>query len=193
MTDEKLALEIARGIIATGVEGGYGSVTCSTAGDYPSMGVSQWEGLDGGRGDTLLSYIDGGQQFIGRTYSDICDNGELDSLVNLLESEQGQEAQQQILANDCLEMYISELNLVENLTNPLCIIYAGIWCPTSHYVVRRFLQRRYERGYDLNNLEVIRDLFKNQYAVAAEVPENCYEGYANRANNTYDYVSTLEV
>ena len=54
MTDEQLAYEIAKGIGMTGVEGGYESVSCSTAGDYPSMGISQWEGL-GGRGDTLLS------------------------------------------------------------------------------------------------------------------------------------------
>jgi hypothetical protein len=40
MTDEQLAYEIAKGIGKTGIEGSYGSVTCSTAGDYPSMGVS---------------------------------------------------------------------------------------------------------------------------------------------------------
>lgn len=45
MTNEQLAYEIARGIGQTGVEGHYGSVSCSTAGDYPSMGISQWEGI----------------------------------------------------------------------------------------------------------------------------------------------------
>ena len=37
-----LAKEIADGIIVTGVEGSFDSVSCSTAGNYPSMGVSQW-------------------------------------------------------------------------------------------------------------------------------------------------------
>ena len=44
MTKEELARAIAKGIIETGIEGDYGSVSCSTAGDYPSIGVSQWEG-----------------------------------------------------------------------------------------------------------------------------------------------------
>ena len=59
MTNEQLALEIAKGLVATGVEGGYNALSCSTAGDYPSMGCSQWEGING-RGDNLLGYIDGG-------------------------------------------------------------------------------------------------------------------------------------
>ncbi len=53
------------------------------------MGMSQWEGLDGGRGDTLLGYIDGGDRFAGRAYSDIRDSGELDVLAELLDSPQG--------------------------------------------------------------------------------------------------------
>ena len=84
MTRDELALAIAKGLVETGVEGPYDCVTCSTAGDYPSMGCSQWEGLDGGRGDILLSYIDGGSQFANRTYSDIESAGELDALKELL-------------------------------------------------------------------------------------------------------------
>ena len=191
MTSEELALKIARGLVETGVEGPYNCVTCSTAGDYPSMGCSQWEGIDGGRGDMLLSYIDGGSQFAGRTYSDICDNGELDQLAELLDSEQGQSAQNQILADDCLEKYIPAL-LDAGLTDSKCIIYAGIWCPTSHYIVNKFITRRLDRGYDVNNLEVLRDLFYEQYAIAADCGEYA-EGYANRAETTYQYVSLLEV
>lgn len=82
MTKEELAKEIAKGLIETGVEGGYDAVTCSTAGDYPSMGCSQWEGL-GGRGDYLLSWIDGGDYFAGRTFSDIRDSYELGALAQL--------------------------------------------------------------------------------------------------------------
>lgn len=190
MTRDELAQEIAKGLVETGVEGPYDCVTCSTAGDYPSMGCSQWEGL-GGRGDLLLSYIDGGDRFAGRTYSDIADSGELDDLKELLGSEQGQAAQNMILADDCRDKYLPALAEVEGLENPLCIIYAGIWCPTSHYVVMRFLQRRAERGHDLNCLETLRDLFRDEYYIAADVGEQYAEGYANRAQTTYEYVAGL--
>ncbi|MDD3158416.1 hypothetical protein [Anaeromusa sp.] len=192
MTRDELAQAIAKGLVETGVEGPYNCVTCSTAGDYPSMGCSQWEGL-GGRGDLLLSYIDGGAQFAGRTYSDIADAGELDALSALLDSEQGQSAQNQILADDCREKYLPALAEVDGLTNPACIIYAGIWCPTSHYVVQKFLQRRRDRDYDINNLEVLRDLFRDEYYIAADVGEQYAEGYANRAETTYEYVAGLGI
>lgn len=179
-----LSYEIAKGICETGVEGSYASVTCSTAGDYPSVGVSQWEGS---RCDNLLTYIDGGSYYSGRSYSDIESAGELESLSALLDSPQGQEAQRMVLSYDCLNSYLPYLEDI--LTNPQCIIYAGIWCPTSHYVVRRFLQNRTDK-YDLNNLEVLRDIFRDQYATAASC-EDYAEGYANRANNTYEYVRCL--
>jgi hypothetical protein len=187
--NEELAREIALGIINTGVEGSYDNVCCSTAGDYPCMGVSSWEGING-RGDALLSYIDGAQKFMGRTYSDIIDSGEKQELRDLLNSEQGQIAQQMILTQDCLELYVPFLNQVENLDDSKCFIYAGIWCPTSHYVVRNFLRRR-QYDYDIRNLEILRDMFIDSYYIAADVGERYALGYANRANNTYNYVRDL--
>ena len=62
MTNEELALEIAKGLVGSGVEGAYNALTCSTAGDYPSMGCSQWEGING-RGDILLRYTVDGYKF----------------------------------------------------------------------------------------------------------------------------------
>lgn len=191
MTDEQLAYEIAKGIGQTGVEGSYGSVSQSTAGDYPSMGFSQWEGL-GGRGDYLLSCIDGGQKFIGRTYSDIESSGELEELSALLDSQQGQEAQNQILTQDCLDSYVPAL-LDAGLTDARCIIYAGIWCPTSHRVVNVFVGNRLKRGFDINNLQTLYELFYNEYYIAADVGEMYREGYQNRADNTYNYVSALDL
>lgn len=188
MTDEQLAYEIARGIGQTGVEGNYGSVTRSTAGDYPSLGVSQWEGL-GGRGDLLLSYINGGDYFAGRTYSAIRRNGELNALSALLESPQGQEAQNMILAQDCLWSYVPLLKQVPTLDDSRCFIYAGIWCPTSHYVVSRFLQNRADK-YKLRSLSCLRDIFRDQYYIAAAVGNGYAAGYANRAENTYQYVAS---
>ena len=188
MTDNELAYEIALGLIKLGVEGPYNAVSCSTAGDYPSLGVSQWEGS---RGDTLLSYIDGGYHFSNRTYSDIRDSGELENLSALLDSEQGQIAQNMILSNDCLQSYLPALHDVPYFDNSRCIIYAGIWCPTSHRVVRAFLTNRADRG--INNLETLRDLFFNEYYIAADVGEMYRQGYENRANNTFDYVSTCDL
>lgn len=189
MTDQELVQLIARGLVETGVEGGFGALSCSTAGDYPSIGCSQWEGE---RADILLTYIDDGDHFIGRTYTDIESSGELDALSALLDSEQGQAAQLAILASDCLNAYLPTL-YEAGLTVAACIIYAGIWCPTSHYVVGRFIARRIERGHDMNNLETLRDLFRDEYYIAADVGEEYAEGYANRANNTYDWVISQNV
>lgn len=189
MTTEELSEAIAKGLIETGVEGGYNAVSCSTAGDYPSMGCSQWEGI-GGRGDLLLSYIDGGDKFSGRTYSDIEAAGELEELAELLESEQGQAAQRMILAEDCFDAYLPFL-VGAGLTSDACIIYAGIWCPTSHYVVSKFITRRAERGHDINDLETLHNLFYNEYTDAAGVGEQYRAGYENRAVNTLDYVLSL--
>ena len=138
-----LAHEVAAGIIATGIEGAYDSVSCSTAGNYPSMGVSQWEGS---RGDNLLSWIDGGRKFIGRTYSGIVDSEELAELRAVLDSEQGRAAQLEILAADCLD-YVDAL--MPYISNSKCVIYAGMWCPTSINVVRVFVRNRKNRGMTL--------------------------------------------
>lgn len=182
-----LAKEIADGIIATGVEGGFDSVSCSTAGNYPSMGVSQWEGQ---RGDNLLSWIDAGRKFIGRSYSEIVDAGELQELKAVLSSEQGQEAQRQILANDCL-MYADIL--MPLISNSKCVIYAGIWCPTSTNVVEIFVRNRRDWRYDVNNLEALRDVFRDQYWKAADVGEKYQQGYANRAESTYQYLLNHDI
>ena len=187
MTRDELAKEIAKGLIETGVEGPFDTVCCSTAGDYPSIGVSCWEG---GRADTLLSYIDGGDKFSGRTYSDIEDSEELEELEELLDSEQGHEAQLMILANDAME-YVDAV-MDAGLTDERCIIYAGVWCPTSHYVVARFIERRAERGENVNTLYELARLFGEEYAIAADC-EDYSEGYENRAWRTYEHVSELDL
>ena len=182
-----LAKEIADGIIATGIEGGFDSVTCSTAGNYPSLGVSQWEGR---RGNNLLSMICGGHKFMGRSYSDIVEAGELWELRELLESPEGQEAQRKLLASDCL----SYADAIMPLTaDSKCVIYAGMWCPTSTYVVQLFVRNRRDWGYDVGSLTAMRDLFRNQYWEAADVGEQYRHGYANRAERTYQYLVNHDI
>lgn len=185
-----LADEIARGIIVTGVEGPFDTVCCSTAGDYPSMGVSCWEGI-GGRGDALLACIEGADAYIGRSYSDLESCGALLDLAALLDSGAGRAAQQKLLASDCLG-YVDALRRVPTLDDTRCLIYAGIWCPTSTYVVTRFLRRAWSL-YNLRSLKEIRQLFYDRYWLAADVGEKYRAGYENRAERTYDYVAGLDL
>lgn len=186
--NKSLAREIAKGIIATGIEGGYDSVAKSTAYDYPSISVSQWEG---NRADELLRAIPGGAEFIGRTYIDIKASGELPMLKELLRSDAGKKAALEQLSRDCLQ-YVEVLQQVPTLDDTRCIIYAGMWCPTSTYVVKRFLENRFER-VNLRSLEALNKLFKNYYWIAADVGEMYRIGYANRAEATYQYVAGIDL
>lgn len=186
--NKSLAKEIAKGIIATGIEGGYDSVAKSTAYDYPSISVSQWEG---NRADELLRAIPGGEEFVGRTYIDIKASGELPMLKELLRSDAGKQAALNQLSRDCLQ-YVEALQQVPTLDDTRCIIYAGMWCPTSTYVVKRFLENRFER-VNLRSLEALNKLFKNYYYIAADVGEMYRAGYANRAEATYQYVAGIDL
>lgn len=189
MEIEELAKEVAKGLVNTGVEGGFECVTCSTAGDYPSCGCSQWEG---GRADNLLSTIDGGSYYAGRTYSDIENAGELDALSALLDSEQGQQAQLNLLASDAVDYVNAAID--NGLTDARCVIFAGIWGPTSTYIEGLFIKNRIARGYDIAaNLDNLYQVWHDQYTDAAGVGEQYREGYENRADNTYNYVSNLDL
>lgn len=186
--NKSLAKEIAKGIIATGIEGGYDSVAKSTAYDYPSIGVSQWEG---NRANELLKAIPGGAEYADRTYIDIKASGELPMLKELLRSEAGQQAQLDQLSRDCLQ-YVDVLQQVPTSDDTRCIIYAGMWCPTSTWVVKRFLANRYMH-VDLRSLKALNDLFKSYYWIAADVGELYQQGYANRAQTTYEYVAGIDL
>lgn len=186
--NKSLAREIAKGIIATGIEGDFDSVAKSTAYAYPSISVSQWEG---NRADELLRAIPGGEEFVGRTYIDINASGELPMLKELLRSDAGKQAALDQLSIDCLQ-YVEVLQQVPTLDDTRCIIYAGMWCPTSTYVVKRFLENRFER-VDLRSLETLNKLFKNYYYIAADVGEMYRVGYANRAEATYQYVAGIDL
>lgn len=186
--NKALAREIAKGIIATGIEGGFDSVAKSTAYDYPSISVSQWEG---NRADKLLRAIPGGEEFAGRTYIDIKASGELPMLKELLRSDAGKQAALDQLSRDCLQ-YVEVLQQVPTLDDTRCIIYAGMWCPTSTYVVKQFLKNRFER-VDLRSLEALNKLFKDYYWIAADVGEMYRAGYANRAEATYQYVAGIDL
>ena len=187
MTREELAKEIALGLILTEVEGPFDTVVSSSDGDYPSIGCSCWEGP---RADELLSMIPDGDKFAERSMSDLEESGDIEALEELLGSVEGIRAQKQMLANDALE-YVDILTDIEGFDDSRSIIYAGIWCPTSHYTVAKFIKNRMDE-YNMNKLEGICDAFYEEYAHAAGCDEY-EEGYQNRANNTYDYVSDLDL
>ena len=186
--NECIAKEIAKGLINTGIEGAYDSVAKSTAYDYPSISVSQWEGT---RADNLLRMIPGGAEYIGRTYENIKASGELQALKALLGSEEGKQAALTMLTNDCLQ-YVEVLQQVPTLDDTRCIIYAGMWCPTSTWVVKHFLENRYTH-VNLRSLQSLYELFKNYYWIAADVGEMYQPGYANRARITYEYVAGIDL
>ena len=186
--NKNLAKEIAKGLINTGIEGGYDSVAKSTAYDYPSISVSQWEG---NRADELLRAIPGGEEFVGRTYIDIKASGELPMLKELLRSDAGKKAALEQLSRDCLQ-YVDVLQQVPTLDDTRCIIYAGMWCPTSTWVVKCCLANRYMH-VDLRSLEALYKLFKDYYWIAADVGEIYRPGYANRAEATYQYVAGIDL
>lgn len=186
--EKSLAKEIAKGLINTGIEGGYDSVAKSTAYNYPSIGVSQWEG---NRANELLRAIPGGTEYVDRTYIDIKASGELPMLKELLRSDAGQQAQLDQLSRDCLQ-YVEVLQQVPTLDDTRCLIYAGMWCPTSTWVVKRFLTNRYMH-VDLRSLEALYKLFKDYYWIAADVGELYRVGYANRADVTYQYVAGIDL
>ena len=188
MTDKELAREIAAGLIATGVESDFSGVSRTTSGgDYISIGVSQWEGA---RADALLDSIAGGGKFIGRTYSGIVASGDLEELKYLLGTEEGINAQVEMLENDCLNMYIPAIKKIPKLDDSRVFIYLGIWCPTSHNSVRAFVTNRSDRN--VRSLGTIRNMFRDEYAYAVGC-EDYAVGYANRAENTYQYVAGLDL
>lgn len=186
--NECIAKEISKGLINTDIEGAFDSVAKSTAYDYPSIGVSQWEGT---RADNLLCMIPGGNAFAWRTYENIKASGKLPALKALLRSDEGQQAQLEMLTNDCLQ-YVEVLQNVPTLDDTRCIIYAGMWCPTSTWVVKHFLENRYTH-VNLRSLKSLYELFKNYYWVAADVGEMYKAGYANRAKITYEYVAGIDL
>jgi len=186
MTIEELGKEIALGLISTGIEGSFGSVSCSTAGDYPSLGAQQ---VEGGRADELLNSIAGGGKFAGRSYSDIENAGELDELSALLDSAEGQAAQLEIIGRDTQTYAQRAIDC--GLTDARCVIYAGMWGPTSTYVMGKFIQNRIDRDIAAN-LENLNQVFYDEYAAAAGCSDYA-AGYQNRAQSTYDYVSSLDL
>ena len=116
----------------------------------------------------------------------------MEPLSALLDSPEGQQAQLDLLATDC-ETYVNRA-IDCGLTDARCVIYAAMWGPTSTYVMGRFIQRRLQDGYDIaSNIEELHQVWHDRYTDAAGVGEQYRAGYENRADSTYEYVSSLDL
>ena len=144
--EEKAAVEIAKGLVATGVEGPYETCISSTAGDYPSIGCSCWEG---NRADALLTNI-GMSQYCGRSFSSLTPQ-DISTIKTALGSEKGVSAQLAILSSDASN-YVNSILAKVKITEIRCLIYAGIWCPTSTSCVCSHLGKNSGTVNDLDKL-----------------------------------------
>lgn len=185
--EEKAAVEIAKGLIATGVEGAYDGFSKSSAGDYPSIGCSGWEG---NRADALLTNI-GMSQYCGRSYSSLTSE-DISKIKIALDSEKGQSAQLAILSSDASN-YVNSILAKVKITEIRCLIYAGIWCPTSTSCVCSHLGKNTGVVNDLDKLNHAFIDDPGSYALTtADLEEKYAAGYRNRGNITYNYCKNLK-
>lgn len=184
---EKAAIEIAKGLVATGVEGPYDTLVISTAGDYPSIGCSCWEGI---RADTIFKEL-GLSEYAGRSFSSLSDSDK--SKIKLaLGSEKGQQVQWAILSKDTAG-YVDEILKTVTVNNIRCLIYLGIWCPTSTYSVVRHAAKFSSILDDLDRLNSAFIDAPTSYALTTSGLGTQYEdGYRNRGNRTLAYCKALK-
>ena len=184
---EKAAIEIAKGLVATGVEGPYDKIVCSTAGDYPSIGCSCWEGA---RADAIFEEL-GLSEYAGRLFSSLKDSDR--SKIKLaLGSDKGQQVQWAVLSKDTAG-YVDEILNKITVNNIRCLIYLGIWCPTSTYCVVRHAAKFSSFLDDLDKLNSAFIDGTTSYALTTSgIGAEYEEGYRNRGNKTLAYCKALK-
>ena len=188
MTNNDLIYYVANGLIETGIEGGTDNVCCSTADEKDSIciGVSSWEDE---RAEAILRKIHGLEEFAGVPYSELTEEN-LDTIAAGLDSDEGVAVQRDTLAADSA-WYIDEIKSA-GVENPRCIIYCGMWCPTSVHVVIACIGYAERDGIDINDVDELAAYFFDNYAYYAAC-EEYEEGYQNRSDITLDYVKNLEI
>lgn len=191
---ETMAKAMAVGLLNTHVEGYYNSFTCSTGGNYPSMGFSQWEGS---RGDELLKDLGLGQ-YAGKSNDTLIALGADKIIAAALNTEKGHQTQMNKAITDMKNVLSNIRNILPDLTNTKCALYIGIWSPTTYFgeATCRFLKKRIDPD-KINSLEAVHAVFANdgyaQWALGYDqsVFNANHDGYNNRANITYKYCSGI--
>ena len=175
---KEIANAIAGGLIATGVEGAVDSVNPDDMGQ-PSIGISQWRDT---RAIQLLKSIPGGTEFIPDMGMPM-GQYRAEALAKVLANTDKQQLAQ--LADDCANNYLPALAGIPGLSNGKCMVYIGMWMPTSTGLVRDFVNNRANR-FDINNLDDVHRMFANEYERAADV-----SSYGARPQQTYEYCKKL--
>ena len=187
---------IVIGLAAGGYEGGFNNCCVSSAGDYPSFGIGGWEGL-GSEGDQFLermaakdSSLSSLTSYTNKSYSELESSGAKSTIQSLLESDAGQKAQLSILAEDfpgrywgVMQEYFPDFFSLE----PRSQIYIGMWMNTGPACCAPFIAKRPH-----DDFETVYKVFKEEYGPAA-VSSEYWDGYANRADGTYEYVKGLDL
>ena len=185
--NEKAAIEIAKGLVVTGVEGPYDTLVISTAGDYPSIGCSCWEGA---RADAIFKEL-GLSDYAGRSFSSLSD-ADKSKIKLALGSDKGQQVQWAILSKDTAG-YVDEILKTVTVENIRCLIYLGIWCPTSTYCVVRHAAKFSSCLDDLDKLNSAFIDAPTSYALTTSgLGSSFEEGYRNRGNRTLAYCKGLK-
>lgn len=185
--NEKAAIEIAKGLVVTGVEGPYDTLVISTAGDYPSIGCSCWEGA---RTDAIFKEL-GLSDYAGRSFSSLSD-ADKSKIKLALGSDKGQQVQWAILSKDTAG-YVDEILKTVTVENIRCLIYLGIWCPTSTYCVVRHAAKFSSCLDDLDKLNSAFIDAPTSYALTTSgLGSSFEEGYRNRGNRTLAYCKGLK-
>lgn len=187
---------IVIGMVVGGYEGGFNNCCKSSAGDYPSFGIGGWEGI-GSEGDQFLSRMAAKDSslssltsYAGKSYSELEASGELKIIQDTLETEAGKKAQTAILAEDFPGTYWGVMNnhFPEFFSlEPRSQIYIGMWMNTGPNCCAPFIKKRPH-----DDFETVYKVFKEEYGPAA-VSSEYWDGYANRADGTYDYVKGLDL
>lgn len=181
---EELGKNIAEGIIRIGLEADFNSVSCSATNGFVTIGIGNWE-LN--KADELLDNIPGGEHFSDRPYKEIADHNEIEDLQRLLSSEEGIRAQKKMMEDSATNFAI-DLKRFSNLTNKLCIVYAGMWCTRSTSDVIQFL-KRYGKNININNIKELHGIFSEYYSDFVFHKKNDPE-VTDKANKIYRYVLT---
>ena len=189
MDTYELSKHVADTLMATGVEGAFGSIAKSSQQDKPSIGCSQWLA---DRADNLLAKIPGGKKFIGKSYSYLEDNDLLDELSEVLETPEAQEVQLEQLAEDCVT-YVRAVQAVPYMDDTRCAIYAASWCTVSYIWVAGFLNSIQDDGVNVRSLKELAEAFSDGFLDYCSLNDRYREGYSNRAWNVYYHVAAIDL
>ena len=166
LTDGELAKIIYNGIINTLIlGGGYDAVRCSQKNGYPMIGIGKWIGNNA---DDIFNEVDGGAKFIDTPYKHFDNHEEaMGELKALLRSGKSIEVQNKLLARDCT-YYVSRLTHHNRLTNPLCIIYCGMWSVIGVEDIVRFIKSIPDR-VDKDNLNNLAEFFESDFSLDSHI------------------------